>query len=302
MISKDVSRWFERHLGRCKLGHVGTLDPLAEGVLPILFGRATRLQDYLLDAPKAYEFDVQFGVATTTADSEGEVIQEQAFTTDLDVAQLNQLCAQLVGSQLLTPPIYSAIKYRGRPLYDYARQGESELVPLEDLARRVTIYKLECISVGERSASFRVLCSKGTYVRSIACKISDFLNSCGMVTSLKRVQAAGYTIDQCASIEEIEASLPSLVDYLIPLDQIRLELPCWSVSDGDVVRRLKMGQRMMVDMRYFESGLSEDTQSGLGLRSLDTLLLADRDGRSFGIGSVSLQNAGRIAVVMRRGF
>ena len=302
MVSKDVSRWFEKHLGRCKLGHVGTLDPMAEGVLPMLFGRATRLQDYLLEMPKAYEFDVQFGTATTTGDSEGEVVDERPFDHMPSIENLQEVANRLLGKQVMPPPIYSAIKYQGRPLYDYARSGESDKVPLDDLARRVTIYEITCLGAEANKATFRVVCSKGTYVRSIACKISDFLDNCGMVTRLKRVQAAGYSIDHCVTIEQIEASLPCLDAHLIPLDQIRLELPCWSVSDGEVVRRLKLGQKMLVDMRYFESGFADGDRPACDFKALDTLLLADSDGRSFGIGSVSLQNAGRIAVVMRRGF
>src|SRR5690606_14945083 len=110
MVSKDVSRWLEKRMGRMRLGHVGTLDPAASGVLPILLGRATRLQDYLLDLPKSYEFDIAFGTETDTLDREGTVVQTAAFdhvTEDL----LRQAMAKFVGDIEQLPPLYSAVKY-----------------------------------------------------------------------------------------------------------------------------------------------------------------------------------------------
>ena len=124
MVSKDISRWLVRRLGKLKLGHVGTLDPAASGVLPVLLGRATRLQDYLLDMPKTYEFDIRFGSETDTLDLDGQVIRETAWE-HITEAQLRTAIGAFIGDIVQTPPIYSAIKYKGKPLYAFAKDAKA---------------------------------------------------------------------------------------------------------------------------------------------------------------------------------
>lgn len=129
IVSKDISRWLVKRLGKVKIGHVGTLDPMAEGVLPILLGSATRFQDHLLDNSKTYEFDVQFGFQTDTLDSDGQVTNRTTSVPDA-AHQVAQALPSFVGKISQIPPIYSAIKYNGKPLYNYARQGTKKLSPL----------------------------------------------------------------------------------------------------------------------------------------------------------------------------
>ena len=164
VISKDVSRWILKNFGKVKLGHVGTLDPMAEGVLPILLGKSTRLQDYLLDSVKSYEFDIEFGYETSTMDQEGERISEAPFD-HVTSSDIEKACANIEGSYIQTPPMYSAIKYKGKPLYEYAREGRSDEVPLDILKKTVSIYSCKCTSFNNNVATIVIECSKGTYVR-----------------------------------------------------------------------------------------------------------------------------------------
>lgn len=301
LVSKDVSRWFEERLGRIKLGHVGTLDPLAEGVLPILFGRATRLQDYLLEQAKTYEFEVTFGKATTTLDIDGEVVQEMPFE-HIDEEQLKAVCEELCGDFYQTPPLYSAVKYQGKPLYEYAREGRGSEVPLEQLSRTVQLYKLELLDYKAPVGRFRVSCSKGTYVRVVAAKISECVESCGMVSGLIRSEAAGINIDQCWTLEQLGELEEDFGKALIPVQKINVDIPRWRILDDVLASKLRMGQKMHVDMRSFEDGLVSQGACRATIRSIDHMLLIDPEGNSFGIGSASIQNTGRIAVVMKRGL
>ncbi|MFW7378039.1 MAG: tRNA pseudouridine(55) synthase TruB [Oligoflexus sp.] len=301
MVSKDVSRWFEERLGRIKLGHVGTLDPLAEGVLPILFGTATRLQDYLLDQAKTYEFEITFGQATTTMDLDGEVVEQMPYE-HITAQALTEVCDDLTGDFYQTPPLYSAVKYQGKPLYEYAREGRSEEVPLASLSRTVQLHQLELLDFDAPRASFRVTCSKGTYVRVLATKISECVDSCGMVSGLIRSEAAGINLEQCWTIDQLESLGDDFGKAMIPVQRIQLDMPKWRVSDATLLSKLRMGQKMQVDMRFFEDGLAGQGSSRTTLRSLDRMLLVDPEGNSFGIGTASIQNTGRIAVVMRRGL
>ncbi|SME88670.1 tRNA pseudouridine(55) synthase TruB [Pseudobacteriovorax antillogorgiicola] len=301
MVSKDVSRWVQRHFGRQKLGHVGTLDPLASGVLPVVFGKATRLQDYLLEMDKSYEFDIKFGQATVTLDVEGEVYEEMPHD-HVNELELRKIATGLVGAFPQVPPLYSAVKYEGKPLYEYARAGRGDEVPLERFKKDVEIHGLELLKFEEDTATFSVSCSKGTYVRVIADTIARNAGTCGHVTRLVRTKAAGFALEQCYSLEFLTENLDRFEEFLIPLGKIPLQLPKWQAVDDDLVRRLKMGQTMHVDMRFFEDGLEQMGDRRVRIHSIDRMLLLDKDSRSFGIGSASILNSGRMAVQMRRGL
>ena len=142
--SKDVSRWLIKRLGKLQIGHVGTLDPFAEGVLPILLGKATRLQDYLLHTTKIYEFDLQFGEETNTLDRDGQIIRKMEYD-HLTNEMLENFCKTTLGPWEQRTPIYSAVKYKGRALYQYARSGRAEEIPEDTLRRTVFIHGLELL-------------------------------------------------------------------------------------------------------------------------------------------------------------
>ena len=301
MVSKDVSRWIQKRFGKQKLGHVGTLDPLASGVLPIVLGKATRLQDFLLEMNKSYEFDIKFGEATCTLDIEGEIYERMPFE-HVTASQLSGIATSLVGEFSQIPPLYSAVKFEGKPLYEYARSGREHEVPLEKFRKNVTIKNLKLLQFSEGVASFEVSCSKGTYVRVIADTIARAAGSCGHVTRLVRSVAAGFPISKSYEMGFLESNLEKFESFLIPLSSIPLEMVKWKASDADLTHRLKMGQKMHVDMRVFEQGLSSMNNCRAKIHSIDRMLLLDKDNKSFGIGSANILNTGRIEVQMRRGL
>lgn len=283
------------------MGHVGTLDPIAEGLLPMLFGRATRLQDFLLQGTKSYEFDIRFGVATDTMDADGETIAE-AEVGALDRSMMQTICEGLIGAFEQVPPLYSAIKYQGKPLYEYARQGKGDQVPLQDLKKQVQIFDLSCLDWDGERARFQVRCSKGTYVRVLACHIAERLGTLGTIVRLVRLASGDFHMNQAVTLEDIEQNLQHMEKIMIPMQSIKLEIPTWRTDDEKLVQRLRMGQEMHVEMKSFETGLAQDDKKRSTIRSLDHMVLIDNNGHSFGIGSAQVLNTGRIAVRMRRGL
>ena len=301
MTSKDVSRWFQSRFGKCKIGHVGTLDPLAEGLLPILLGKATRLQDFLLAGQKRYEFEITFGYSTTTLDTDGELVDHASYA-EVSKESLEIVCSQMVGDFLQIPPMYSAIKFEGRPLYDYARKGQADKVPLESLKKLVKIFELTCLNYDQGKGRFQVLCSKGTYVRVLASTIAETLGTLGTISRLIRLASGSFESKGAWTLNELELNKDSIDQYIIPTNEIPYDIPVWRASEPALVDRLKMGQEMHVDMRSFESGLDQAGSQRAKISSLDRMILFDNNGQSFGIGSATILNTGRIAVRMRRGL
>ena len=202
LTSHDVVARLRRITKIKQIGHTGTLDPFAEGVLPICIGRATRLIEYLAD-DKAYEGTIQFGFSTNTYDLEGEVVNtSQTKVTQEDVERaLNGFRGEI--EQI--PPVFSAIKVNGKKLYEYARKGEDVEVP----SRKVTIYKLELLSFDEETQQARVLieCSKGTYIRSIANDLGEALGAFGHLVKLVRVKAGFFELNTTVDLETLDLEL-----------------------------------------------------------------------------------------------
>lgn len=301
MSSKDVSRWFERRFSRIKMGHVGTLDPMAEGVLPVLFGKATRIQDFLLAGTKCYEFDVKFGTATDTLDLDGDVVEEREIGVYTE-AEIQAICQSMTGNFTQIPPLYSAIKYQGRPLYEYARAGRGDEVPRDLLRKVVNIISFECLRYEGGTATLRVNCSKGTYVRVLAHHVAEALGTIGVVTRLLRVATGDLNVEKAVTLDTLEGARDDVSQYIVPLHDIRLEIPTWHAEDTTLIQRLKMGQEMHVEMKSFETGLTQSAIKRTSIKSLDHMILMDKSGQSFGIGSAVVQNNGRVAVRMRRGL
>lgn len=221
LTSHDVVARLRRITKIKQIGHTGTLDPFAEGVLPVCIGKATRLIEYLAD-DKAYEGTIQFGSSTNTYDLEGEVVKtSQTKVTKEDVERaLNGFRGEI--EQI--PPVFSAIKVNGKKLYEYARKGEDVEVP----SRKVTIYKLELLSFDEELQQARVLieCSKGTYIRSIANDLGERLGVGGHLVKLVRVKAGAFTIETTVPLEGLglETVRQNLVSPLEMLDFVQKEI------------------------------------------------------------------------------
>jgi len=199
---------------KTKVGHGGTLDPLASGVLPIALGEATKIAGRMLDATKAYDFTIRFGAETDTFDAEGEVISTSDIRPTLE--QIEAMLPRFTGEIEQVPPAYSALKIGGRRAYDRARAGED----VELATRAVTIHALELIRADAGSATLRAHVSKGTYIRSLARDIARALDTVGHVTYLRRTKAGPFTQEQAISLDtlnEIGKGAP-LEDTLLPLE------------------------------------------------------------------------------------
>ena len=183
-----------------KAGHTGALDPLATGLLPICLGEATKFSHYLLDSTKRYQTTVKLGQTTTTGDAEGEILQQRE-TPALTAERIEQILAQFRGDIQQVPPMYSALKRDGRPLYELARQG----IEIEREARPVTIYELTLIDFTEDSLTLDVTCSKGTYIRVLGEDIGEALGCGGHLTKLHRTQTGHFEINPDYSIEYLES-------------------------------------------------------------------------------------------------
>ncbi|MDH4765828.1 tRNA pseudouridine55 synthase [Pseudomonas oryzihabitans] len=207
-------RWL---LNAEKAGHTGSLDPLATGVLPLCFGEATKFSQYLLDADKGYSTVAQLGVTTTTGDAEGEVLERRAVA--VDEAAIRAALPAFRGQIEQIPPMYSALKRDGQPLYKLARAGEV----VEREPRSVTIARLELLALQEDRATLEVACSKGTYVRTLVEDLGALLGCGAHVAELRRTQAGPFGLAQAISLEELEAvhaegGSAALDRFLLPVD------------------------------------------------------------------------------------
>ena len=224
MTSHDVVAKLRKITKIKQIGHTGTLDPFAEGVLPICMGKATRLIEYLQD-DKEYVATVQFGKTTDTYDLEGSVTEE--FNKKVSKSEVLEKLKEFEGEIQQIPPIYSAIKLNGKKLYDYARAGQT----VEVEPRVVFISKIELLSFDEENqqAEILVACSKGTYIRSIAYDLGKKLNTGGYLVKLIRTKAGKFGIKAAVALSELDSTEKVLEDLINPIDI--LDLPKLYISD-----------------------------------------------------------------------
>lgn len=195
--SQDVTARLRRVFGTRRIGHGGTLDPMATGVLPVFVGRATRAVEFFEHAEKTYETVLRFGITTDTEDMTGTVLTEEnvSFTEE----QLQETLAAFRGEILQVPPMYSALKVNGQKLCDLARKGKT----VERQPRPITIHELTLVERGENTLRLRVRCSKGTYIRTLCKDIGEKLGCGGCMESLRRVAAGEYTIDEAVPLQTL---------------------------------------------------------------------------------------------------
>ncbi len=300
MSSKDVSRFLEGLIGRVKMGHVGTLDPIAEGVLPILLGSATRVQDFLLDFPKTYLFDVNFGYETDTLDSEGQVVHVQPADHVTEPA-IQRAIQEFIGQIEQEPPVYSAVKYQGKSLYKYARAGATSDLPMEQLRRRVTIYRCELRDFSDGIARIELDCSRGTYVRVLAKDLARALGTCGTVTRLMRLKSSGIELVQAYSLDQIRENIERISDLIIPLRSIDLGLANFRSLAPSYTQMLQRGQTLQVRPDIFSQCIGASDADG-EVAKPRTLMLLSEDGVAFGIGQAVSHQNGNMVVSMKRGL
>ena len=205
-----------------KVGHTGTLDPMAEGVLPILIGKGTLVSKYLINHDKKYIVELQLGIKTDTADSEGKIIEKKEVNVELlSKSKIENILNMFVGKQEQVPPIYSAIKVNGKKLYEYARKGQKvELKP-----RQIEIYDIKLLeySIDEKKIKFEVFCGKGTYIRSLCEDIATKFETVGYMKSLRRIQVGDFNIEDSITIEQLEKNIENnefVEKKVIPIQEL----------------------------------------------------------------------------------
>src|SRR5476651_1276971 len=236
--SNDALIKAKRVLNAKKAGHTGTLDPFATGLLPLCFGEATKFSQDLLEADKTYDTTVHLGLTTDTGDTEGEVVDTRA--VDVTLEQIEAVLARFRGEIAQIPPMYSALKRDGKPLYEYARAGQT----VEREARNVTIHALDLIACALPDVTFRVTCSKGTYVRTLAEDIGEVLGCGAHLVALRRTVVGALTLEHAVTLDALAEATPDTRDsWLQPVDALLSTFPAVHL-DADATRRFAQGQRL----------------------------------------------------------
>ncbi len=218
MTSFDVVSRVRKIAGEKKVGHTGTLDPEAEGVLPVCIGKATKIIDYIMDSEKGYRVKFKLGIKTTTYDLEGEVIEERD-TSSLTEKEVEEAINSFKGEYSQVPPMFSALKKNGVRLYDLARKG----IEIEREGRNIKIYNIENINIELPYVSMDVTCSKGTYIRSLCYDIGEKLNVFATMTELKRFKTSFFSEDDSINIDDLNKE--NIKEHLISIEEALKNYP-----------------------------------------------------------------------------
>ena len=247
MTSHDAVFKLRKILQEKKIGHGGTLDPDVTGVLPIAVGKATRVIEYMTEAGKVYEGEITIGFSTTTEDASGETVKTTP-VTELDEATVDKAMASFEGEITQIPPMYSAVKVNGKKLYEYARAGEE----VERPQRQVTITKFVRTSPIELENdtarfSFRVACSKGTYVRTLSVDLGAKLGYASHMSALRRTASAGLTLDKALTLSQISEMVEAGdTSFLLPIEFGVQDLPAVQVTEDDA-KEISFGRFIAID-------------------------------------------------------
>lgn len=249
--SNEALQRVKRLFNARKAGHTGSLDPLATGVLPLCFGEATKLSQFLLESDKRYRVSIQLGVRTDTGDAEGQVIASSgtAGAAGIGRDRIDEVLGEFIGTIEQIPPMYSAIKQQGVPLYKLAREGKE----VERASREVTIYSIDVGGFEDGILEIEVYCSKGTYIRTLADDLGELLGCGAHVRELRRLQAGAFEEADSVSMEQLEElrrasdkdDYSSIDEYLRPMDRAVADLP--EVDLPEVTAGwIKQGQPVLV--------------------------------------------------------
>ena len=230
MTSLDVIREPKKEVGRVRMGHTGTLDPLATGVLPVCVGEATKLLNYLRLEPKTYRGRLQLGLETDSWDITGTVISKRP-VPELSGEFLRTVFAEQEGRQCLRPPVFSAIKFKGRPLYSYAREGK----PVQAPFREITIESFRLLKQEETFLDFELVCSRGTYVRSVVHRLGERLQCGACLCSLRRLRCGQFQIEQAFTLEQMKQGCErgEIYEMLIPPEKVLDHVHSWTATAED---------------------------------------------------------------------
>ena len=208
--SHDVVNVVKKTLNTSKVGHTGTLDPNATGVLPVLVGKATKISKYLIEHDKTYIAELALGEKSSTGDIEGEIIERKEIP-NITEEQIKNVLQKFLGKQMQTPPIYSSIKINGKKAYEYARNGQTVEIP----AREIEIMEISLLNFENNIITFKVSCSKGTYIRVLCEDIATKLGTVGLMQNLKRTRVDKFDIKDACTLENLDkAKIISIEEYL----------------------------------------------------------------------------------------
>lgn len=214
-----------------KIGHSGTLDPMATGVLPLFFGGATKCCDFLPNEDKRYVADIKFGIVTDTQDTTGRVLRESK--SRVTEGEFAEVMSGFIGKQMQTPPMYSAVKINGRPLYDLAREGKV----VERAQKEIEVYDIKLLEFDEhaQTARIEVSCGKGTFIRTLINDMGEKLGCGASMSALERTMAAGFELSECFTISEIEEMMKdgTFEEHLMPVERLYNALPRLVLDDFD---------------------------------------------------------------------
>lgn len=260
MTSNRVVQVVRRLFQANRAGHTGALDPLATGLLPVCLGEATKFSQLLLDADKGYLVTAQLGVRTDTSDADGQIISETEVS--VNEAQLLQALEAFKGEIKQIPSMYSALKYQGKPLYEYARAGIE--IPRE--ARPITIYKIDYLGFQNDEVTLEVYCSKGTYIRTLIDDLGQLLGCGAHVKSLRRTKIGGLgTVESAVDLEALaQLDEGARQGYLLPMDTAALDLPKHYLSDQDLQRFLH-GQPLLANVSAKLARVYDEAENFWGL-------------------------------------
>ena len=216
LTSRDVVNKLTKKFGTKKIGHTGTLDPFASGVLILTINKGTKISSYIEDLDKEYIAELLLGISTDTLDLEGEIISKKEVKLPLNKEKILEVISHYIGQIKQVPPMYSALKVNGEPLYKLARRGEV----IERKERDIIIHNIDLLSITNERLLINVKCSKGTYIRTLGNDIGNELGYGGHLTMLTRTRVGKYNLDMCKSIEEVT------LDDVIPITEALEHLPC----------------------------------------------------------------------------
>ncbi len=254
--SHDCVNKLRRLLQMKRIGHTGTLDPSVTGVLPLCIGQATRVVEYLQDLPKEYVGTIVIGRSTTTEDADGEMIEEKQVEPNLSELKIEETLNSFMGKIEQIPPMYSAVKVNGVRLHQLARLGKE----VERKAREVQIYEIETLSMSLKQdfpeITFRVKCSKGTYIRTLCVDIGKKLGYPAHMKLLQRTETGPFKLKDCFTFEQIEEAVKeSQVAQLVkPMDWALLQFPSWTVDEESIPHVLN-GKKMKLELATMEGQL-----------------------------------------------
>jgi len=252
MGSTQVVSVLKHHLHPSKIGHAGTLDPLATGVLPIALGKATRLIPYVMEKQKTYQFTIKWGIETDSDDLAGQ----QITTSDKipTETEIKSVLPQFTGEIMQTPSAFSALRVNGKRAYELAREGqEVQIHP-----RPIIIYNLHILNITSDTATFEVQCSKGTYVRTLAHDISHALGTVGVVTMLRRTACLPFDLTEAIALDDIKSEKITVENLkLIPMENVLQDIPKLFLSATEI-QRLTHGQRLSILKLEKPQPLSDD--------------------------------------------